>query len=140
MRIRIHIEATVLLERSSIRHGWQACQSKVVTPFWQIDRGGVTQPLCILSSHFPGGTMNTEMNARPGAIEGKDGVLVKDIKSVVGSADTLMKDMASATTQGYAAARTRVEGKLIEARSRLDDARLAVAQNPGTPRESPMCM
>jgi len=72
--------------------------------------------------------MNTEMNARPGAIEGKDGVLVKDIKSVVGSADTLMKDVASATTQGYAAARTRVEGKLIEARSGLDDARLAVAQ------------
>lgn len=36
MRIKIHIEATVLLERSSIRHGWQACQSKVVVPFWQI--------------------------------------------------------------------------------------------------------
>lgn len=70
--------------------------------------------------------MNTEMNASPGAIEGEEGALVKDLKSVVGSADALMKDVASATTQGYAAARTKVEGKLIEARSRLNDARLVV--------------
>ncbi len=28
--------------------------------------------------------MNTEMNASPGAIEGKEGALVKDLKSAVG--------------------------------------------------------
>lgn len=71
--------------------------------------------------------MNTEMNASHDAIEGKKGALVKDIKSVVGSADALVKDVASATTRGYSAARIKVEGKLIEARSRLDDARLVVA-------------
>lgn len=71
--------------------------------------------------------MNTEMNASHAVAEGKEEVLVKDLKSVVGSADALVKDVANATTRGYSAARTKVEGKLIEARARLNDTRLVVA-------------
>jgi len=71
--------------------------------------------------------MNTELTASHGTVEGKTESLVKDLKNVVGDANALLKEVASATTEGYAAARTKVEGRLFEAKSRLDDARLAVA-------------
>jgi len=72
--------------------------------------------------------MNTELIASHGTVEGKKEALVNDLKNVVGDADALLKEVASATAEGYAAARTKVEGRLIEAKSRLDDARLAVAK------------
>lgn len=71
--------------------------------------------------------MNTELIASHGSVEGKKETPVKDLKSIVGDADALLKGVAGATAERYTAARTMVEGKLIEAGSRLDDARLAVA-------------
>lgn len=72
--------------------------------------------------------MNTETIASHGTLDGKKEALVNNLKSVVGDADALLKEVAGATAEGYAAARTKVEGRLNEAKSRLDDARLAVAK------------
>lgn len=72
--------------------------------------------------------MNTELNASHGTVEGKKEALVKDLKSVAGDANDLLKEVASSTAEGFAAARTKIEGKLGEARSRLDNARIAVTE------------
>lgn len=72
--------------------------------------------------------MNTELNASHGTVEGKKEKLVKDIKGVVGDADDLMREVASSTAGELAAARTKIEGKLDEAKSRLGDARIAVTE------------
>lgn len=72
--------------------------------------------------------MNTELNASDGTVEGKKERLVKDLKSVVTDADGLLKEVANSTAEEFAVARTKIEGKLGEARSRLDDARIAVTE------------
>ncbi|OHC64596.1 MAG: hypothetical protein A2045_06445 [Rhodocyclales bacterium GWA2_65_20] len=72
--------------------------------------------------------MNTGLNARYGAIEGKKQALVRDLKSVVADADGLLKEVVSSTADEYAAARTKVDAKLGETRSRLAEARLAAAK------------
>lgn len=72
--------------------------------------------------------MNTELNASHGTVEGKKEKLVKDLKGVVGDADDLMREVASSTAGELAAARTKIEGKLDEAKSRLGDARIAVTE------------
>jgi ElaB/YqjD/DUF883 family membrane-anchored ribosome-binding protein len=72
--------------------------------------------------------MNTELSASLGTVEGKRDALVKDLKAIVADADALLREMASATTEGFTATRTKVEGKLGEAKARLDTARLAVAE------------
>jgi len=69
--------------------------------------------------------MNTELSTNPANIQGKKDVLMKDIKGVVGDADELLKEVANAATEGYAVARTKVEGKLGEVKTRLGDARSA---------------
>lgn len=66
--------------------------------------------------------MNTELNASHGTVEGKKEKLVEDLKGVVGDADDLT------TAAELAAARTTIEGKLGEAKSRLDDARIAITE------------
>ena len=70
--------------------------------------------------------MNTELIARQGTVEGTKDKLVKDIRSVVDDADYLLKEVTTSSAEGWAAARTRIGAKLTEARSRLDDARIAV--------------
>ena len=72
--------------------------------------------------------MNTELNASHGTVEGKQEKLVKELKGVVPDADDLLKKVANSTAEEFAAALTKIEGKLGEARSRLDDARLAVME------------
>ncbi|HWR20558.1 MAG TPA: DUF883 family protein [Verrucomicrobiae bacterium] len=72
--------------------------------------------------------MNTEIIAGHGTVEARKEVLVKDLKSVVGDADALLKEVASSTAEGFSAARTNVERRLGEAKSRLVYARLAVTE------------
>ena len=72
--------------------------------------------------------MNTKPYANPGAIEIKKEILMRDIKGVVADADDLLKEVASSTSDEFVAARMKVEEKLDEARSRLDDARIAVTE------------
>ena len=71
--------------------------------------------------------MNTEPATNLGTVEGKKDVLVKDIKTVVGDADMLLRGIAGAATDSYAATRARVEGKLGEAKSRFDETRTEIA-------------
>jgi ElaB/YqjD/DUF883 family membrane-anchored ribosome-binding protein len=72
--------------------------------------------------------MNTQLNASHGSIERKKERLVKDLKDVVADADDLLREVANSTVEEFVAARTKIEGRLGEARSRLDDARIAVTE------------
>ena len=70
--------------------------------------------------------MNTELITRHGNVEGTKDKLVRDLRTVVGDADDLLQEVANSTAEEFAAARTRIGAKLTEARSRLDEARIAV--------------
>ena len=70
--------------------------------------------------------MTTEMTATHGTVAGKKDILVNDLKGVVSDADELLKEVARSTAEGFAVARTKVEGKLGEAKSGIHDARIAV--------------
>lgn len=63
-----------------------------------------------------------------GTVEQLKDKLVRDLKSVGADADGLLKEVVSSTAEEFAAARTRIEGKLGEAKSRLDSSRLAVTE------------
>lgn len=67
--------------------------------------------------------MSTESNTIPTSGESRKDSLVKDLKGVVVGADELITDMANSTAEGYAAARSTVQGAVGEVRSRYDDAR-----------------
>lgn len=72
--------------------------------------------------------MNTELLATHSNVEGKKNRLVKDLKGVVVDADDLLNEVANYTAEEFVAARTKIERKLSEARSRIADARIAVTQ------------
>jgi ElaB/YqjD/DUF883 family membrane-anchored ribosome-binding protein len=76
----------------------------------------------------PEGIMTTAITASHGHAAGKSERLVKDLKSVVVDADDLLKELAGSTAEGFSAARTKVEGRLSEARASLSEARIAVAE------------
>ncbi|HEX5804291.1 MAG TPA: DUF883 family protein [Azospira sp.] len=63
-----------------------------------------------------------------GTVEGRKETLAKDFKGIAHDADQLMKDVSTATADGYAAAKTSVEAGLGAAKARLGDARSAVAE------------
>jgi ElaB protein len=71
--------------------------------------------------------MSAELTTNLGTVEGKKDVLVKDIKTVVGDTDVLLRGIAGAATDSYAATRARVEGKLGEARTSFDETRAQIA-------------
>jgi len=54
--------------------------------------------------------------------------LVTDLKAIVSDADTLLTEMASLTSDELAVARQRIEAKLAEVRTRIDEARVVVAR------------
>jgi ElaB/YqjD/DUF883 family membrane-anchored ribosome-binding protein len=87
-----------------------------------------TRARLLTASFVPGGMMNTEPTTNQGTFDGTKEALVKDLKSVVVDADGLLKEVAHSTTDQLAAARTRIEARLSEARSGLHDAQLAVTQ------------
>ncbi len=72
--------------------------------------------------------MKTKLNTSHGTVAGKKEKLVKDLKGVVADTDDLLRQVASSSAEEFAAARTTIEGKLGEAISRLDDARIAVTE------------
>lgn len=65
--------------------------------------------------------MNTELTASQASIERKRERLVRDLKSVVADADTLLKDVTNSGSEELAAALSKVEGSLGAVRSRLVD-------------------
>lgn len=66
-----------------------------------------------------------------GGVERKKDRLVRDLKSVVADADDLLQEVGSSTADEFAAARTRIEDRLRQARSRLDHARTAISRKAG---------
>jgi ElaB/YqjD/DUF883 family membrane-anchored ribosome-binding protein len=75
-----------------------------------------------------GAIMHIALYGRHGAVGDKREKLVKDLKSVVADADELLKEVTNATTEELAAARTMIEARLGEARSSVNDARIAVTR------------
>ena len=75
--------------------------------------------------------MNNELNAPKGTIECAKDALARDLKSVAVDADALLKELANATTEEFAAVYAKAEGKLGRARSSLHDARIAVTGKAG---------
>ena len=72
--------------------------------------------------------MNTELTASHSTIDGKKDVLVKDLRGVVSDAGDLLKEVANSAVEGFAVACTNVQGRLGEARSRFDEARISATQ------------
>ena len=66
-------------------------------------------------------------NASDSARRAREAV-VTDLSVIVGDADKLLKDMASLTSEEFAAARSSIEAKLAEARTKIDDARIVVTR------------
>lgn len=73
--------------------------------------------------------MNTELIAQQGTVGGTKHKLGTEIRSVVDDADNLLKEVTTSTAEGWEAACTQIGAKLTEARSRLEDARIAVTDN-----------
>lgn len=67
--------------------------------------------------------MANEMAADMGTVGSKKDVLVKDIKTVVGDADVLLRGVAGAAADSYSATCGKVEDKLGELRRGIDDTR-----------------
>jgi len=62
-----------------------------------------------------------------GTVEGSKQALVKDLKNVVGDAGNLVNNAAAATADEFAQARTKLEARLDQAKTRLIDASHAVS-------------
>jgi ElaB/YqjD/DUF883 family membrane-anchored ribosome-binding protein len=75
--------------------------------------------------------MNLSLYRSHGVVERKKDRLVRDLKSVVADADDLLQEVGNSTAEEFAAARARVEDRLREARSRLDQARVAISRKAG---------
>lgn len=71
--------------------------------------------------------MSTELITNRGSIESSKKALVNDLKSVAGDVNSVLNEIANATTEEFAATRTRMEEQLGAARSSLHEARLAIA-------------
>jgi ElaB/YqjD/DUF883 family membrane-anchored ribosome-binding protein len=72
--------------------------------------------------------MTTLLTASHGAVAARNDILVKDLKRVVGDADDLLHELASAGTEEFAMARTRIEASLGEVEASLRAARSAFAR------------
>lgn len=54
--------------------------------------------------------------------------LLADLKVVVADAETLIREATASSAEGFATLRTRLEGKLVETRAKIDRARAAVGE------------
>lgn len=73
--------------------------------------------------------MSTELITNRGSIESSKTALVNDLKTVAGDVNSVLNEIANATTEEFAATRSKMEARLCAARSTLHDARLAVADS-----------
>lgn len=72
--------------------------------------------------------MNNEMTAINRNVQRSKELLVADLKRVVADADDLLKEMAHSTSDELVAAGKRIEAKLVDARSRIEGARIMASQ------------
>jgi ElaB/YqjD/DUF883 family membrane-anchored ribosome-binding protein len=75
----------------------------------------------------PGDIMTTELTTSPGTVGEKKDVLARDIKTVAADADVLLRRIAGAAADSYSATRTRVEGKLGDAKTGFGETRTRIA-------------
>ena len=72
--------------------------------------------------------MSTEMSASNEAVRRNKEALLSDLKRVVRDADELFNEMSTSTVEDFASVRERIEARLSEARSRIDDARILITR------------
>lgn len=72
--------------------------------------------------------MDTELNVKQGAVGDMKDTLVQDLKRLVGDADDLLKEVVNAGVDEIAVARSRIDGRVAEAKARLGNARTAAAE------------
>ena len=72
--------------------------------------------------------MSTEMSASNEAVRRNKEALLSDLKRVVRDADELLNEMSTSTVEEFASVRERIEARLSEARSRIDDARILITR------------
>jgi len=70
--------------------------------------------------------MTTETISNQGTVEGSKQALVRDLKNVAGDANTLINNVATATSDELVMARTKLEAGLAQAKTRLHDASVAL--------------
>ncbi len=71
--------------------------------------------------------MANELSVSNVTVDDRKNTLLKNAKNIVGDADELLKQVANSTAEEFSAARTKIEARLVDARSRLHDARIASA-------------
>ena len=69
--------------------------------------------------------MTTELTVSRGSVQSSRDRLVNDLRRVVDDADVLLKEVVSSSADQFSAARSRIETRLGEARTRLHDARIS---------------
>lgn len=69
--------------------------------------------------------MNNELAVSRGSVHSSKDRLVNDLRRVVDDADVLLKEVVNSSAGQFSAARSRIENRLGEARSRLHDARIS---------------
>lgn len=72
--------------------------------------------------------MTNELSISHRALEARKQILLKDLKDVVSDADDLLKEVGSSTAEEFSAARAKIEARLVDARSRLREARSLAAR------------
>lgn len=72
--------------------------------------------------------MATELTMSHGSMEEKKDALTKDLKIVANDVAGLMKEVPGSTAEELAAARTKVETRWADARSKLDEARARISE------------
>lgn len=73
--------------------------------------------------------MNDVTLTRSTALNDSKIALMKDLKVVVGDANELLNQVVNSTSEEFAAARTKLDARLGDARSRLHDARISVGES-----------
>jgi ElaB/YqjD/DUF883 family membrane-anchored ribosome-binding protein len=78
-----------------------------------------------------GGMMNISLHHSHGSVTGRKDRLVEDLKGVVADADDLLQALGNATVEEFSEARARIENRLLEVKSRLDNARISATRQAG---------
>ncbi|HRP95748.1 MAG TPA: DUF883 family protein [Rhodocyclaceae bacterium] len=75
--------------------------------------------------------MSKELSFKHGAVVDMRNQVVRDLKELVADSESLLKEVVSASSDDFAAVRTRVDERLGEAGARLDKARVAAGRRMG---------
>lgn len=80
--------------------------------------------------------MTTELSISHSALEASKQILLKDLRDVVSDADDLLKKVGNSTAEEFSVARAKIEARLVDARSRLHDARILATRKASEAAEA----